>query len=81
MKALSVEQSIFEGKQEVKKLFQFITEDAAESTAYEMEQSIFAGVMRIGLTAMKCYFAQTGTGDVGETIFLPDGGRCNAPPT
>lgn len=73
MKALSVEQSMFEGHQEVKELFQFVSEHAAESTAYEMEQAIFAGVMRIGLSAMKCYFAQTGTGDVGETILRPDG--------
>jgi hypothetical protein len=63
MKALSVEQSIFEGNQEVKKLFQFVSDHAAESTAYEMEQAIFVRVMQIGLTAMKCYFAQTGTGD------------------
>ena len=74
MKALSVEQSIFAGKQEVKKLFQFVTEHATESTAYEMEQAIFVRVMRIGLSAMKCYFAQKGTGDVGETIPSPDGG-------
>jgi len=73
MKALSVEQSIFEGKQEVKKLFQFVKDHATESTAYEMEEAIFARVMQIGLTAMKCYFAQTGTGDVGATISLPDG--------
>ena len=33
MKALSVEQRIFEGKQEVKKLFQFISDHATESTA------------------------------------------------
>ena len=74
MKALSIEQSIFEGKQEVKKLFHFVNEHAAESTAYEMEQAIFVRVMRIGLSAMKCYFAQKGTGDVGETIPSPDGG-------
>jgi hypothetical protein len=73
MKALSVEESIFEGKEEVKKLFQFVNDHAVESTAYEMEQTIFVGVMRIGLSAMKCYFAQTGTGDLGETISLPDG--------
>ena len=73
MKALSVEQSIFEGKEEVKKLFQFVSDHAVESMAYEMEQAIFAGVMRIGLAAMKCYFAQTGPGDVGETMSLPDG--------
>ena len=73
MKALSVEQSIFEGKQEVKKLFQFVTEHATESRAYEMEQAIFVRVMQIGLTAMQCYFAQRGSGEVGETIVLPGG--------
>jgi hypothetical protein len=73
MKALSVEQSIFEGKEEVKKLFEFVSDYAGEYKAYEMEQTIFTKVMRIGLSAMKCYFAQIGTGDVGETISLPDG--------
>ncbi len=48
MKALSVEHSIFEGKQEVKKLFQFVNDHAAESTAYEMEEAIFVRVMQIG---------------------------------
>ncbi len=73
MKALSVEQSIFEGKQEVKQLFQFVVAHAGDSTAYEIEQAIFEKVMQLGLTVMKCYFAQTGSGDVGETMSLPDG--------
>jgi hypothetical protein len=32
-----VEQRIFEGKQEVKELFRFVTEHAAKSRVYEME--------------------------------------------
>lgn len=73
MKALSRERSICEGNQEVKELFEFVTRHAADMTAYQMEQDIFARVMQIGLAAMKCYFAAKGPGDVGDTLLLPDG--------
>ena len=73
MKALSVERSICEGEQEVKKLFEFVTGQADVMTAYQMEHDIFAKMMQIGLAAMKCYFAAKGTGDVGETLQLKDG--------
>jgi len=46
---------------------------AGEMTAYQMEQGIFAKVMQIGLAAMKCYFAATGPGDVGEDLRFDDG--------
>ena len=73
MKALSVEQSIFEGEQEVKKLFEFVKTNAEEFTAYQMEQEVFSRVMRIGFNAMKCYFAEKGTGDIGDELILEDG--------
>ena len=73
MKALSIERSICEGERDVKELFEFITTQADDLTAYQMEQHIFTKVMQIGLAAMKGYFAAKGTGDVGETLSLPDG--------
>jgi hypothetical protein len=73
MKALSVERSICEGKDEVKKLFEFVTNHAAEMTSYQMEQAVFAKVMQIGFAAMKCYFAEKGTGDMGKEVTLNDG--------
>lgn len=73
MKALSIERSICEGEREVKELFEFVRQHADEFTAYQMEQDIFDRVMRIGLAAMKGYFAVKGTGDVGDEFILPDG--------
>jgi hypothetical protein len=73
MKALSVEQSMFEGEQEVKKLFEFVKRNAEHFTAYQMEQEVFSRLMRIGLHAMTCYFAEKGTGDVGEELVLEHG--------
>jgi hypothetical protein len=49
----SVEQSIIEGKLEVKELFEYAQNNAAQFEAYEMERAIFARVMQIGLAAMK----------------------------
>ena len=72
MKALSIERSLCEGEREVKELFEFVNENAETFTAYQMEQDIFDRVMRIGLAAMKGYFAAKGTGDVGEELTLPD---------
>ncbi len=73
MKALSVERSICEGNKEVKELFEFVTNHADEMTAYQMEQEIFSRVMQIGFAAMKCYFAEKGTGDVGKELTFDDG--------
>lgn len=68
MQAFSVEQSIIEGDNQVKQLFAFVQEHAAEFEAYEMGKNIFARLMKIGLSAMKCYFGQKGTGDVGSAL-------------
>jgi len=45
MKALSVERSLFEGKQEVKELFEFIKMHAEGFTAKEIEQVVDDTVM------------------------------------
>ncbi|MBU0569052.1 ISKra4 family transposase [bacterium] len=73
MQAFTVEQSILEGEKEVKELFDFVRKNAADLEAYRMEQTIFFKVMQIGLAGMKCYFAEKGTGDVGNELILEDG--------
>lgn len=73
MKAISVEMSILEGKQNINDLFEFVCSNAKESTAYEIENEILRRVLQIGLTAMKCYFAEKGTGDIGDQLILDDG--------
>ena len=72
MKALSLERSIQDGEHDVKKLFDFVSQLVNAFTAYQMEQEIFDRVMRVGLAAMKGYFAAKGTGDLGKEFVLPD---------
>ncbi|EFK12163.1 conserved hypothetical protein [delta proteobacterium NaphS2] len=73
MPAYSMEESLLEGHVEVKKLFEFVEDNAASMDAYTMEQNIFFKILAIGLSAMKGYFAQKGTGDVGASLDLEDG--------
>lgn len=73
MSPYSVEQSILEGRMEVKELFEFVMNNAEAMDAYSMEEAIFHRVMGIGLAVMKGYFAEKGTGDVGDVLELEDG--------
>ena len=73
MQAFSIEQSIVKGNMQIKDLFEFVQNSTQEIEAYEMEQSIFSYIMKIGLTAMQCYFAAKGTGDEGAELILEDG--------
>ena len=73
MKALSIERSFSEGERHVKELFDFVNTNAEAFTASQMAQDIFDRVMRMGLAAMKGYFAAKGTGEVGDELVLPDG--------
>jgi len=73
MKAISVERCISEGKLDFDNLFQFVEKNAGGLTGYEMEKSILQMIQKIGLAAMKCYFAAKGTGDVGEELELDSG--------
>ena len=73
MPAYSMEQSLLEGHAEVKELFEFVENNAASMDAYTMEQNIFSKILAIGLLAMKGYFAEKGTGDVGAFLELEDG--------
>ena len=73
MDALDVETSIAEGEQALQALIQFARESAGKREAHEAEQGIFKRLLPIGLAAMKLYFAQRGTGDVGPAVMRADG--------
>jgi hypothetical protein len=75
MDALEVEMSIAEGEQALQALLKFVTESADQLEAHEAEKGIFKRLLPIGLAAMKLYFAQRGTGDVGPAITQSDGER------
>jgi len=73
MQAFNLEQSIIEGNNQVKELFEFVGKMAVEYDAGEMEKAIFTRAMQIALFALKAYFAVKGTGDIGPEISLSDG--------
>ena len=73
MSAYSIEEMLLEGQMEIKELFEFVRNNAEAMDAYSMEQGIFSRIMSIGLSAMKGYFAEKGTGDVGDVLKLADG--------
>ncbi len=77
MSPYSIEKMVLEGELGVNQLFEFVMNNAEAMDAYSMEQAIFSRVMGIGLTAMKGYFAQKGTGDVGDVLKLEDGTTLN----
>jgi hypothetical protein len=74
MEALDVEISIAEGEQALQALITFVRERAGQLEAHEAEKGIFKRLLPIGLAAIKLYFAQRGTGDVGPAITQADGG-------
>src|SRR5881296_3338649 len=73
MDALDVERSRAEGEQALQALLQFAQEQAGTLEAHEAEQGIFKRLLPMGLAAMKLYFAQRGTGDVGPAVTRADG--------
>jgi hypothetical protein len=73
MDALDVEMSIAEGEQALQALMQFARDNAGKLEAHEAEKGIFKRLLPIGLAAMKLYFAEQGTGDVGPAITRADG--------
>jgi hypothetical protein len=72
MEALEVETSIAEGEQALQALIQLAREHAGELEAHEAEKGIFKRLLPMGLAAMKLYFAERGTGDVGPAITRAD---------
>src|SRR5512132_4187852 len=81
MDALDVETSIAEGEQALQTLLKFVSESAGTLEAHEAEKGIFKRLLPIGLAAMKLYFAQRGTGDVGAAVTRADGVRLPREPT
>src|SRR6266850_7257598 len=75
MDALEVETSIAEGEQALQTLLKCVSESAGTLEAHEAEKGIFKRLLPIGLAAMKLYFAQRGTGDVGPAITRADNVR------
>jgi hypothetical protein len=73
MEALDIETSIAEGEQALQALIQLARKRAGEREAHEAEKGIFTRLLPIGLAAMKRYFAQCGTGDVGPAVTRADG--------
>jgi hypothetical protein len=73
MEALDVEMSIAEGEQALQALLKFARDQAGRLEAHEAEKGIFKRLLPIGLAAMKLYFAQRGTGDVGPAVMRVDG--------
>ena len=73
MDALDVERSIAEGEQALQALITFARENAGKLEAHEAEKGIFKRLLPIGLAAMKLYFAQRGTGDMGPAVTRADG--------
>ena len=73
MDARDVETSIAEGEQALQTLLQFARETAGKLEAHEAEKGIFKRLLPMGLAAMKLYFAQHGTGDVGPAVTRADG--------
>jgi hypothetical protein len=81
MDALDVETSIAEAEQALQALLQFARQDAGTLEAHEAEKGIFKRLLPIGLAAMKLYFAQRGTGDMGAAITRADGVTLPQEPT
>jgi hypothetical protein len=73
MDALDVETSIAEGEQALQTLLKCVSESAGTLEAHEAEQGIFTRLLPIGWAAMKRYFAQRGTGDLGAAVTRADG--------
>src|SRR5215472_961060 len=73
MDALDAEMSIAEGEQALQALLKYVNERADQLEAHEAEKGIFKRLLPIGLAAMKLYFAQRGTGDVGAAVTRADG--------
>ena len=73
MNAYDIETSIAEGRDGFESLIQFVRENAESLEAHEMEALIFQKLIPLGLAALKTYFAQRGTGEMGEAIRREDG--------
>jgi hypothetical protein len=73
MEAYEVEASIAEGEQALQALLSFVQEKAGELEAHEAEKGILKRLMPVGLAALRVYFAERGTGEVGPAVEREDG--------
>lgn len=74
MEAYDTECSAGEIRSLTEKLIEFVRANAGQLEAHEAERRVFAMLLAVGLAAMKLYFAERGTGDVGSAI-IQTGGR------
>jgi hypothetical protein len=73
MEAFDVEASIAEGEEALQALLSFVRETAGQLEAQEAEKGIFKRLMPLGLAAIRLYFAERGTGEVGPVVEREDG--------
>jgi hypothetical protein len=73
MDALDVEMSIAAGEPALQARLKFVSESAGKLEAHEAEKGIFKRRLPMGWAAMKRYFAQRGTGDLGAAVPRADG--------
>ena len=73
MEAFEVEASRAEGEEALQALLSFVREKAGQLEAQEAEKGIFKRLMPLGLAALRLYFAERGTGEVGPAVAREDG--------
>jgi hypothetical protein len=73
MEAFEVEASIAEGEEALQALLSFVREKAGQLEAQEAEKGICKRLRPLGLAALRLYFAERGTGDVGPAVERADG--------
>lgn len=73
MSPYTMEQSLQQGKLELKALFQYVDDNAEDLDLYQIETGIKEHLNKLGMAAVRCYFAKKGTGDVCDTLQLEDG--------
>jgi hypothetical protein len=73
MEAFDVEASIAEGEDALQALLSFVREQAGQLEAHEVEKGIFKRLLPLGLAAVRLYFAERGTGEVGSAVEREDG--------
>jgi hypothetical protein len=73
MEAFDVEASIAEGEAALQALLSFVREKAGQLEAHEAAKGSFKRLLPLGLAALRLYFAERGTGDVGRAVEREDG--------
>ena len=74
MEAYDAECCAGEIRDGAEKIIEFVTSKASRLEAHQVERTVFSLVLKVGHAAMKFYFAERGTGDVGAAV-IEIGGR------